>query len=155
MKIISEDGYLLLSVLYILLFMTLTLSLATYLMTNQLTYAKDTIEAYRARAGINMVSSMVQKSMDEGQEITKGQVSLSTGIVTVEAIESNHYQMTFENSEGLKITQEKYLNDEQIQKIKREIDIQENKMKEEEKEEKEASESEEFIDEKEGLIDGE
>lgn len=137
--------------------MTLILSLATYLISNQLTFAKEMSAAYESRSAINVACQLIQKELDEGRDISSGEVTLSTGTVTVKKIEAGYYRLTFTSDELPSITQEKSLDTrkmdkylKQMDKIKKEIEKEksEKEAAEKEKEQKKADKKKESENEK-------
>lgn len=132
MDLKNEEGYLLLTVLYILLFVTLVLSLATYIMSNQLTYAKDTVKAYQVRAALNLVARSIQEELDQGREVVAGQIRLSSGTATVNQIEKGLYELHFSGEHLPDMTQEKVLNTQVTDRLVSDYEKKEEEIKKEE-----------------------
>lgn len=147
MDLKNEEGYLLLTVLYILLFVTLVLSLATYIMSNQLTYAKDTVKAYQARVAFNLVAQGIQDELDQGREVVSGQIRLSSGTVTVNQIKRGLYELYFVGEHLPDMTLEKTMNTQIIDQLvsdyeRKEEEIKEEAIKKEERNQKAATKEE-------------
>lgn len=91
----NDNGYILVSTLYVLLFIGLALNLTSIAYKNQISYYTQLEQAYLSKAAINIAFSLTQKELDQGRQIKKGELDFNLGRVSITDLGEGMYQAEY------------------------------------------------------------